>query len=100
MVLGRYSPFRRRRISLPKNATFRITQEGSDKIRDGVMTAQMRVLIAIQTIGSSADLNEIAMHSGLGRGHTERVVVQLIQKGYVQRVGVGGMMPSEDAEVE
>lgn len=94
MVLDRFS-LRRNRVSLPKNATFRITQEGTEKISDGTMTPQMRVLVALQTTGSSADVDELAGASGLSRGRVEKIMIALLQKGYVQRVG-GARTSSED----
>lgn len=86
MVLDRFA-LRRKRVTIPKNATFRLTTEGEEKIKDGTMTPQMRVLIAVRTIGSSADLDEIAGQSGMSRGQAEKEVIKLLQKGYIQRVG-------------
>lgn len=73
--------------NLPRNATFRITQEGREKLQSYTGTTQARILVALETYGSSADVNEIAGASGMSRGKVERDVMALIQKGYVQRVG-------------
>lgn len=86
-MLDRLSFRRRGRVTIPPNATFRLTQEGSDKIRDGNQSPQMRALIAIQTIGSSADVQEVASHAGMSRGAAEHAMIALAQKGYIQRVG-------------
>jgi len=75
---------------LPKNATFRLTQEGREKLQSYTGTPQARILAALETCGTS-DRNELASASGMGRGSVERNVLALLQKGYVQRVGGGGL---------
>ena len=80
--LGRNNP-------LPKNATFRLTQEGKEKLMSYSGTPQSRVLVALDTCGTS-DRDEIANYTGMGRGSVEKTVLILLQKGYVQRVGGGG----------
>lgn len=87
-LLGRFSS---NRAGIPKNATFRLTQEGKDKIQTYTGTPQARILVAMETMGSSADVNEIAGASGLARGQVERNLLALIQKGYAQRVGSSDM---------
>ena len=75
---------------LPKNATFRLTQEGREKLQSYTGTPQMRILAALETCGTS-DRDEIANAAGMSRGQVERNVVALLQKGYIQRVGGGGL---------
>ena len=75
---------------LPKNATYRLTQEGREKLQSYTGTPQARILAALETCGTS-DKDEIASASGMGRGSVERNVLALLQKGYVQRVGGGGL---------
>ena len=87
--------FSRKSGMLPKNATFRLTQEGREKLQSYSGTPQTRILAALETQGT-CDQDEIAAASGLGRGAIERHVVALIQKGYVQRVGGAGARYSED----
>jgi len=86
---------------LPKNATFRLTQEGREKLMSYTGTPQARVLAALETCGTS-DRDEIAHASGLSRGTVERNVLVLLQKGYVQRVGgesLGGrQVPSMEGD--
>lgn len=77
-----------RRSLLPKNATYRLTQEGREKLQAYSGTPQTRILAALETQGT-CDRDEIASASGLSRGAVERNVLTLIQKGYVQRVGAG-----------
>ena len=75
---------------LPKNAAFRLTQEGREKLQSYAGTPQARILAALETCGTS-DRDEIANASGMSRGSVERNVMALLQKGYVQRVGGGGL---------
>jgi hypothetical protein len=87
---------------LPKNATFRLTQEGREKLQSYTGTPQARILAALETCGTS-DRDELASASGLSRGQVERNVLVLIQKGYIQRVGGigmggGGQMDSMEGE--
>jgi hypothetical protein len=85
---------------LPKNAVFRLTQEGREKLQAYTGTPQARILAALETCGTS-DRDEIASASGMSRGSVERNVMALLQKGYVQRVGGGGMMGSQvDSSME
>ena len=74
---------------LPRNATFRLTQEGMEKLQTYTGTPQARILVALQTCGTS-DRDELASATGMSRGSIERNVLVLLQKGYVQRVGSGG----------
>lgn len=83
---------------IPKNATFRLTQEGREKLQTYAGTPQARILVALETSGSSADLDEIAGASGLSKGQAEKNLLALLQKGYVQRVGAGYRMADEEAE--
>jgi DNA-binding MarR family transcriptional regulator len=85
-----------RKTVIPRNATFRLTQEGKEKIQTYTGTPQARILVALETQGSSADVDELAGTSGLSKGQVEKNLLALIQKGYVQRVGAG--MSSGDAE--
>ena len=85
-----------RKSAIPRNATFRLTQEGKEKIQTYTGTPQARILVALETQGSSADVDELAGTSGLSKGQVEKNVIALIQKGYIQRVGAG--MSSGDAE--
>ncbi len=75
---------------LPKNATFRLTQEGREKLTSYTGTPQARILAALETCGTS-DRDELANAAGMGRGSVEKHVLVLLQKGYVQRVGGTGV---------
>ena len=71
---------------LPKNATFRLTQDGREKLQSYTGTPQARILAALESCGTS-DRDELANATGLSRGQVERNVMALLQKGYIQRVG-------------
>ena len=75
---------------LPKNSTYRLTQEGREKLQSYTGTPQARILAALETCGTS-DRDEIANAAGMSRGTVEKNVLALLQKGYIQRVGGGGM---------
>jgi len=74
---------------LPKNATFRLTQEGREKLQSYTGTPQSRILAALETCGTS-DRDEVANSAGMSRGSVEKNILILLQKGYVQRVGGAG----------
>lgn len=78
--------------ALPKNATFRLTQEGREKLQSYTGTPQARILAALETCGTS-DKDEIASATGMSRGSVERNVLTLLQKGYIQRIGGGTSSP-------
>ena len=82
-LLGRFT---RRNYNLPKNSTFRLTQEGREKLQSYSGTPQARILAALETNGTS-DADEIAHASGLGRGRVEKELLILMQKDFVQRAG-------------
>jgi len=82
---------------LPRNATFRLTQEGREKLQSYTGTPQARILAALETCGTS-DRDEIANSAGMSRGAVERNVLALLQKGYVQRVGGGGLGESQQMD--
>lgn len=82
---------------LPKNATFRLTQEGREKLQSYSGTPQSRILAALETCGTS-DRDEIANAAGISRGAVERHILILLQKGYVQRVGGANSSPMAGME--
>lgn len=71
--------------SVPTNATFRLTQEGQEKLQGYTGTPQARMLAAMETLGSSADVAEISGACGMSKGQVERLLLVAVQKGYVQR---------------
>lgn len=75
----------RRNKNVPANATFRLTQEGRDKLQDFRGDAKSRVLVALETEGTS-NVGEIATTSGLSKGRVERLVPSLVRGGYIQYI--------------
>jgi DNA-binding MarR family transcriptional regulator len=94
--MGILDRFSRNKVGIPRNATFRLTQEGKEKLQTYTGTPQARIMVAMETMGSSADVDELAGASGLSRGQVERNLLALIQKGYAQRVGAGGYQSAEE----
>ncbi len=70
---------------IPSNATFRLTQEGREKLQEFGGDPKSRILVALETRGTS-DLEEITSTSGLSRGQVERLLPILVRGGYVSYV--------------
>lgn len=68
---------------IPKNATFRLTQLGEEKLGDGQSDIKGRVLLTLQ-VGGSQTIDEIASRGGMSRGSVEKAVFSLAQNQYVQ----------------
>lgn len=78
--------FKKKARRIPPNATFRITQEGSQKLQEFTGDAKSQILMALET-GGTSDVDEIAQKSGLGRGQVEKIIPVLARGGYIQYVG-------------
>lgn len=78
---------------IPPNATFRLTQEGREKLQEFGGDPKSRILCALETRGTS-DLDEIANASGMKRGELERYIPALVRGGYIQYVNA----QSDDGE--
>lgn len=70
---------------IPSNATFRLTQEGREKLQEFKGDAESQILVTLETRGTS-DANEISLASGLRKGEVDRKLPKLIKHGYVQYV--------------
>ena len=77
--------FRRKGRTIPLNASFRLTQEGRTKLEDFGSDPKSRVLVALETRGTS-DIDEISQSSGLSRGQVERLIPTMVRAGYVQYI--------------
>ena len=77
---------------IPPNATFRLTQEGREKLQDFGGDPKSRILTALETSGTS-DIDEISQASGISKGKVERLIPQMIRGGYISYVGA---ISSED----
>ncbi len=70
---------------IPANATFRLTQEGREKLQEFKGDAPSQILVTLETRGTS-DADEISAASGLRKGEVDRHLLKLIKGGYVQYV--------------
>ena len=70
---------------IPRNATFRLTQEGREKLQEFAGNPKDRILMSLETHGTS-DIDEIAETSGLSRGQVERFIRPLVAGQYIQYV--------------
>lgn len=82
--------FNRRRRTIPPNATFRLTQEGREKLQEFSGDPKSQILVALETRGTS-DVDEISNASGLSKGQIERFVPILARGGYIQYVSASNM---------
>lgn len=86
--------FGSKKKSFPANASFRITQSGTDKVQDYAGDNRSRILATLQSRGTS-DIEEISMACGMSRGQVEKTMPALLNSGYVQLAGSYGSS-SED----
>jgi len=77
--------FGRKSKGIPSNATFRLTQEGREKLQDFTGDPKSQILMALETRGTS-DIDEISQSSGMNRGQVERFIKVLMRGGYIQYV--------------
>ena len=82
--------FGRKTKHIPKNATWRLTQEGRDKLQEFSGDEKSQILVALET-GGSLDAEEISRSSGLSRGQVERFALILARKGQIQLVSSATM---------
>ena len=75
----------RRGGGISTNASFRLTQEGKEKLQDFRGDDKSRILVALETEGSST-IAEIASASGLNKGKVERLLPAMVRAGYIQYV--------------
>lgn len=76
--------------SIPPNATFRITQQGTDKLQEFTGDSKTQILMALET-GGTSDIAEISQRCGMGKGKVERFIPALIRGGYVQYVSANSV---------
>ena len=79
--------------NIPPNATFRLTQEGREKLQDFGGDPKSRILTALETHGTS-DIDELSQGSGVSRGQVEKLIPGMIRGGYIQYVSAS----SEDLD--
>lgn len=78
--------FRPRVKKLSSSDTFRLSQEGIEKLKDGGNDPRARIMMALEARGTS-NMDEISDASNIRRGLVERILPGLLSGGYVQRVG-------------
>lgn len=71
--------------AIPSTATFRLTEQGRDKLQEFSGDPKSRILIALETRGTS-DVAEISQASGLSKGQVERMIPSMVRGGYIQYV--------------
>jgi len=76
---------RNKGMGIPRDATFRLTQEGREKLEGFSGDPKSQILMALETRGTS-DVEEIADASGMSRGQVERYIRPLVRGGYIQYV--------------
>ena len=81
---------KKRGKGIPQNATFRLTQEGREKLQEFTGDPKSQILVALETRGTS-DLEEIAQASSLSRGQVEKFVPSLVRGGYIQYVSASSI---------
>ena len=89
------SRFHRNRTSIPVDATFRLTQTGTDKLQEFAGDPKSRVLFALESRGTSG-IEEISQASGLTKGQVERILPGLVRGGYVQYAGAANAMGGDE----
>jgi predicted ArsR family transcriptional regulator len=81
-----------RKKVIPASARFRITEEGRERLQDFDGGSEARILIALETHGSS-NVDTIANVGRVNRGTVERLIPKLVHQGCVQYVS---SVPSSD----
>jgi hypothetical protein len=82
--------FNRGKGKLPSHGTYRLTQEGKDKLSKFDGNTDSRILVALETQGTS-DIDEISQASGLPRGTVEKSLPKLLGGGYIVLAGGAGV---------
>ncbi len=75
--------FGHKKSGIPKNATFRITQQGSERVSQKFSgDAKSLILLALETEGT-LNVEEIAQRAHINRGQAERLIPVLANGGYI-----------------
>lgn len=73
--------------NIPSNATFRLTEQGREKLQEFTGDPKSRILMALETRGTS-DVDEIAQSANMKKGQVEHMLPVLVRGGYIQYVSV------------
>jgi len=74
--------FNRHKQDIPRNATFRITESGREKLSDFTGDPMSQVLVALETRGT-LNMEEISNACQLSRGQIDRLLPGCLKAGYV-----------------
>jgi hypothetical protein len=69
-----------------RHTTFRITEQGRDKLQDFTGDDKSNILVSLETNGSCT-MDEIADKSRVARGRVERLIPVLVKNGFIQPTG-------------
>lgn len=84
---------RQTKSHLPSNATFRLTQQGTEKLQKFTGDPESRILVALETEGT-CNAEEISQASQLSQGQVERIMSKLVNGGYVT---LGGQVTERES---
>ena len=70
---------------IPRNATFRLTQSGQEKVKEFSGDPKSRILVALETEGTM-NVDEISNTSGMSKGQVERLLPVILRGGYIQYI--------------
>jgi len=79
----------RGRPEIDRQGSFRLSEQGREKLTNFDGSSGMQIMAALET-GGSMDLDELRRTTKLGGAGLERVLVSLMRKGYVQQGYAGG----------
>lgn len=79
------SLFSRGQPAFNRNSLFRITEVGKAKVQENFTSGdpRIRVLMAMESIGSSADLDELSQNTRMTRGQLERILGSMVRQGLI-----------------
>ena len=74
---------------VPQNATFRLTENGREKLQQFTGDAKSQILVALET-GGTMDVEEISRTAQMSKGKVESIIPALVKGGYIQYVSASG----------
>ena len=81
------SLFDRNKKQISRYDTFSLTQSGRDKLQMYTGDYKSRLLVALETEGSS-NIDDLAKSSGISRGQLEHMIPQLLRGRFIQTSSV------------
>ena len=75
----------RKSNTIPASASFRITEQGKDKLQGGIRgDPKSRILVTLETEGTCTVSDLCAARDGVTKGQAERLLPILVRGGFVQ----------------